>query len=102
MKATTERRAEGIGRYVPAEEGEAWWWLGALAVIKATAADTGGQMTIVEITEHPDAEAPLHVHHREDEGFWVLEGRVKFEVGDATFEAGPGDYAFGPRGVPHR
>ena len=45
-----------------------------LAVIKATAADTGGQMTIIEVTEPPGAEAPLHVHHREDEGFWILEG----------------------------
>jgi quercetin dioxygenase-like cupin family protein len=71
-------------------------------VIKATAADTGGQMTIVEVTEPPGAEAPLHVHHREDEGFWVLEGDVTFEVGDTTIEAHAGDYAFGPRDIPHR
>ncbi len=83
-------------------EGEARWWFGALAEIKATAADTGGQMTIVEVTEHPGAEAPLHVHHREDEGFWVLEGDVTFEVGDTTIEASAGDYLFGPRGIPHR
>jgi quercetin dioxygenase-like cupin family protein len=83
-------------------EGEARWWFGALAEIKATAADTGGQMTIVEVTEHPGAEAPLHVHHRDDEGFWVLEGDVTFEVGDATIQAGAGDYVFGPRDIPHR
>jgi quercetin dioxygenase-like cupin family protein len=87
---------------VHGNEGEAWWWLGSLAVIKATAEDTGGQMTIVEITEHPGTEAPLHVHHREDEGFWVLEGSVTFEVGDTTIDAGEGDYAFGPRDIPHR
>jgi quercetin dioxygenase-like cupin family protein len=87
---------------VPSDEGEARWWFGGLAVIKATAADTGGQMTIVEMTEPPGAEAPLHVHHREDEGFWVLEGDVTFEVGDATIEAHAGDYAFGPRHIPHR
>jgi quercetin dioxygenase-like cupin family protein len=84
------------------DEGEARWWFGSLAVIKATAADTGGQMTIVEVTEPPRAEAPLHVHHREDEAFWVLDGDVTFEVGDATIEAHAGDYAFGPRGIPHR
>lgn len=83
-------------------EGEALWWFGALAEIKATAADTAGQMTIVEITEAPGTEAPLHVHHREDEGFWVLEGDVTFEVGDTTVKAGVGDFAFGPRDVPHR
>ena len=87
---------------VRSNEGEARWWFGALAEIKATAADTGGQMTIVEVTEHPGAEAPLHVHRRDDEGFWVLEGDVTFEVGETTIEAGPGDYVFGPRGIPHR
>jgi quercetin dioxygenase-like cupin family protein len=83
-------------------EGEARWWFGALAEFKATAADTGGRMTIVEVTEHPGAEAPLHVHHRDDEGFWILEGEVTFEVGDQTIPASAGDYVFGPRGIPHR
>jgi hypothetical protein len=36
---------------VRSEEGEARWWLGALAVIKATAADTGGHLTIVDVTD---------------------------------------------------
>jgi quercetin dioxygenase-like cupin family protein len=96
-------RAQTLTPVVVAKEGgEARWWLGSLAVIKATAADTGGQMTIIEITEPPGLEAPLHVHHREDEGFWILEGDVTFEVGGATIEAHAGDYVFGPRGVPHR
>lgn len=86
---------------VKSEEGEAWWWFDSLAVIRATAADTGGQMTIVEITS-PPGEAPLHVHHWEDESFWILEGNVTFEVGDATIPAGAGDYVFGPRDIPHR
>jgi len=82
--------------------GEARWWLGQLAEIKATAADTGGLFTIVEVTNGANYEAPLHVHHREDEAFWVLDGKVTFEVGGTTIEAGAGDYAFGPRGMPHR
>ena len=87
---------------VPADGGEARWWFGSLTIIKATAADTGGQMTILEITEPPGAEAPLHVHHAEDEAFWILEGSAVFEVGDVTFDAHAGDYLFGPRDVPHR
>jgi len=83
-------------------EGEARWWFGALAEIKATAADTAGQMTIVEVTEPSGAEAPLHVHRRDDEAFWVLQGDVTFEVGETTIEASAGDYVFGPRGIPHR
>lgn len=86
---------------VRSDEGEARWWFGGLAVLKATAADTGGQLTIVEVTE-PAGEAPLHVHHRDDEAFWILEGDVTFEVGDATIEAHAGDYVFAPRGIPHR
>jgi quercetin dioxygenase-like cupin family protein len=87
-----------VGKY----EGDARWWFGSLAVIKATAADTGGQMAIIEVTEPPGAEAPLHVHHREDEGFWLLEGSATFEVGGMTIEAEAGDYLFGPRDIPHR
>ena len=89
-------------RVVREDEGEARWWFSGLAVIRATAADTGGLMTIVEMTEQPGEEAPLHVHHRDDEGFWVLEGSVTFEVGDSTIEASAGDYGFGPRDIPHR
>jgi quercetin dioxygenase-like cupin family protein len=83
-------------------EGEARWWFGMLAEIKATAADTGGRLTIVEVTCAPGFEAPLHVHHREDEAFWILEGDVTLYVGDQTIEASAGDYAFGPRDIPHR
>jgi quercetin dioxygenase-like cupin family protein len=86
---------------VPADGGEARWWGGGLAVIKATGVDTGGQIAIVEITEPPGAEAPRHVHHKEDEGFWVLEGEATFDVGGATIVARAGDYAFGPRDAPH-
>jgi mannose-6-phosphate isomerase-like protein (cupin superfamily) len=84
------------------EEGEARWWLGMLAVIKTTAAETGGQLTIIDVTNPPGFEAPLHVHHRDDEGFWILEGSAKIEVGDTTIEVGAGDYVFGPRDIPHR
>jgi mannose-6-phosphate isomerase-like protein (cupin superfamily) len=87
---------------VRSAEGEARWWFEALAVIRATAADTGGLMTIVEVTEPPGHEAPLHVHHREDEAFFILEGSATIQVGDESFEVGPGDYAFGPREIPHR
>ena len=84
------------------DEGEAYWWFAALSVIRATGADTGGQMTIVEQTEPPNAVGPLHVHHREDEAFWILQGSATFQVGDQTIEASAGDYLFGPRDIPHK
>ena len=87
---------------VASDEGEARWWFSGLAIIKATAASTGGLMSIIEMTEPPGTEAPLHVHHREDEAFWILEGSATIEVGETTIEARTGDYAFGPRDIPHR
>ncbi len=81
---------------------QARWWFDGLAVIKAGAADTNGQLAVVEMTEPPNSEAPLHVHHREDEAFYVLEGSVTIYIGDDTIDARPGDFAFGPRDIPHR
>jgi mannose-6-phosphate isomerase-like protein (cupin superfamily) len=94
------RRLEPIA--VRKSEGEARWWFGGLAEIKATAADTRGQMTIVEVSYGPGFEAPLHVHYRDDEGFWILEGEATFAIGDTTIAARAGDYLFGPRDIPHR
>ncbi len=84
------------------DEGEAIWWFGSLAVIKATGADTGGATSVIEITEPPNFAGPLHVHHREEEGFYILEGSATFQIGDRTVEARAGDYLLGPRDVPHK
>jgi quercetin dioxygenase-like cupin family protein len=81
---------------------QARWWFDSLAVIKATAHSTNGQLSVIEVTEPPGAEAPLHVHHREDEGFYVLDGSVAITVGDTTTELTAGEFAFGPRDIPHR
>lgn len=85
-----------------ANEGEARWWMGSLALIKASGKDTDRQFALVEVVEHEGAEAPLHVHHNEDEGFWILEGSLTFEVGDQTLQAEAGTFLFGPKDVPHR
>lgn len=82
-------------------DGDARWWLGSLALIKATSRDTAGQFCLVEIREN-EGDTPLHVHYNEDETFWVLEGEIEFEVGGERIEARAGTMLFGPRGVPHR
>ena len=82
-------------------EGEAWWWAGLLATIKATKEQTGGRYTLVEILTPDGYGSVLHVHHREDEGFWILEGEFTFYVGDQTIKARPGSFLFGPKDVPH-
>jgi quercetin dioxygenase-like cupin family protein len=91
-----------IAPQFPTALGQPRWFFGMLAEVKASAADTGGQYTLVDITAPPGLEAPLHVHYTEDEGFYVLEGNVTIVVGDETVELASGQHAFGPRDVPHR
>jgi len=80
---------------------EAFWWQGSLMTIKARAEDTGGALGLVEGSFYEGFGPPLHVHHREDEGFYVLEGEIRFRQGDDEFVAGPGSFVWGPREVPH-
>jgi mannose-6-phosphate isomerase-like protein (cupin superfamily) len=82
-------------------EGEAWWWVGVLATIKATKEQTDGRYSLVEILAPEGYPGVLHVHHAEDEGFWILEGELTVYVGDQTIKAHPGSFLFGPRDVPH-
>jgi mannose-6-phosphate isomerase-like protein (cupin superfamily) len=82
-------------------EGQVIWFLRNRMVIKATARSTGGAYGLVESLIAPGFSPPLHVHHREDEAFWVLEGEVSMRCGDRTFRAGPGAFVFLPRDVPH-
>jgi mannose-6-phosphate isomerase-like protein (cupin superfamily) len=71
----------------------------AEVVIKASAETTDGAFSIIE--EIAPLDTPLHVHDREDELFYVLEGEHVFTVGDEEVPAGPGEAVFAPRGVPH-
>lgn len=69
------------------------------SAFKALSADTGGAYTFGEYDLTYDF--PPHIHHREDEGIYVLEGRITVSVGDDTFSMGPGDFAFMPKDVVH-
>ena len=45
--------------------------------------------------------APLHVHHEDDEAWYVLEGALRFRLGEETFEVGAGGGVLAPKGIPH-
>lgn len=85
-----------------AEEGERLWIAGDTLWLKATAADTGGAYTLVEILAVPGGGPPPHIHDNEDESFYVLDGAFELVIGDRTLRAGPGTFAFVPRGTVHR
>ena len=79
----------------------AYWSLGELLTLVATAEQTGGAFSLMEERLPRGAEPPPHVHHREDEAFFVLEGSLTVRVGDEVFAATPGSFVFCPREVPH-
>lgn len=64
--------------------------------------ETGERFSLVEHPMAPRAlAAPLHLHTREDEYSFVLEGRMGALLGDEVVEAGPGDLVFKPRNQWH-
>lgn len=84
-----------------AGEGEALWFLGILVTIKATSEATAGGVAVIEHHAPRGSGSPLHVHHREDEWFYVIEGQLTFWVGGEVVEAPAGSFVYGPREIPH-
>lgn len=69
--------------------------------VKADTRSTNGSLTVLELLVAPGSGPARHIHVREDEMWWVLEGDFRFKAGDTMFRASTGGMAFGPRGVPH-
>jgi quercetin dioxygenase-like cupin family protein len=77
------------------------WYSGWLLTFLATGQDTQGQFALMEQVTRKGNVPPPHIHHREDETFYVLEGEMTFSVGDRTIKATPGTMVFLPRDVVH-
>ncbi len=84
-----------------ADEGQAIWFAGALMLLKAGSDQTDGGFAFLDQRVPGNYAAPRHVHHAEDEAWYVLEGNATFYCGDETFAAGPGSWVFLPRDIPH-
>ena len=67
----------------------------------ATGEETGGRYAMFEAIVLPGGGPPPHIHRREDETFYVLEGEITFQVGDEKRVAGPGTFVNMPIGNPH-
>jgi quercetin dioxygenase-like cupin family protein len=83
------------------DEGDAYWFLGALALIKASTETTAGRVAVIEHLAPRGHGSPLHVHTAEDEWFYVTEGELTFWVDGEVIVAPAGSFVFGPRGLPH-
>jgi quercetin dioxygenase-like cupin family protein len=85
----------------PRQVAPAEWFTGALMVWHVTSEQSGGAFALGELWVRPGTEPPLHIHAREDETYYVLEGEVTFQLGLDRIEASPGSVVFLPRGIQH-
>ena len=76
------------------------WWKSGRATIKAGPGETGNAFSQLVMDEPRGSGTPLHVHHNEDETFYIVEGQVTM-FGDERIDLEAGDYFFVPRGVVH-
>jgi quercetin dioxygenase-like cupin family protein len=76
------------------------WSLGGHFATKAAGADTDGRFALMEAVASRMTEPPLHVHHREHEAWYVLDGQLTLYVGGEVLVATAGCFAFAPLGVP--
>jgi quercetin dioxygenase-like cupin family protein len=67
----------------------------------ATGEETNGKYALWEATVAPGSGPPPHTHSREEEGFYVLEGEMTFQVGERNVTAGPGEFVNMPVGTQH-
>jgi mannose-6-phosphate isomerase-like protein (cupin superfamily) len=85
---------------VEADSGERLVFGEITIVVRVPSESTGGAFALME-EQPPMVDTPAHVHEREDELFYVLEGEHVYQVGDEEFRVGPSGLVFAPRGVPH-
>jgi mannose-6-phosphate isomerase-like protein (cupin superfamily) len=83
-------------------EGKTVSVLGDWYTYKAVGRDTDGRYGLVEVTAPADAPGPPpHVHEREEEALYVVEGELKVQIGERTLQARAGTFALVPRGTVH-
>jgi quercetin dioxygenase-like cupin family protein len=81
--------------------GRSVWLMGMLATFKAISGETGGAYSLYVATIPPHIGAPPHIHHRETEAFYMLEGELEFLKGEQTVRAVAGDFLHVDKGVIH-
>jgi quercetin dioxygenase-like cupin family protein len=93
--------SERAGLMVGAGEGETTCSpLGGDVRFVVRGSDSGGALTVLEVANPAGQGPPLHVHTAQDETIHVLDGELRWRLGDEVQSAGPGTYVFIPRGPP--
>jgi len=89
------------GYHLGAGEGDSWWFLDVRYDVKIAAGQTGSALTLMEFGAPLGFGPPRHLHEREDEAFYVLEGSMRVVCGSKTWDASAGSLVFLPRGIEH-
>ena len=90
MAAVPQTRSEyGELLHRPSETGRAFWGPGDHYTFLVTGEETGGAYFVMQALVPPGGGPPPHIHTREDETFYLLEGQVEFLFGEETIVAGP-------------
>lgn len=82
-------------------EGQSFWVVGDRYTFLATGEDTGGAYALIHALVPLGSGPPPHIHRREDETFYVLEGELTFQVDGRTFTASGGSFVTLPKGTLH-
>jgi quercetin dioxygenase-like cupin family protein len=98
---TIHNNTETAGYALAAGDGERLWIVGDTMTLKATGESTGGRLVVLENLTAPGGGPPPHLHTREDEFFYVLDGSFEIRIGDDVHHLGPGGFAYVPRGTVH-
>lgn len=83
------------------ELGGSLWFQGQPVALLAAGGETAGQYALLDTVLMRGSELPPHLHQREDEAYYLLEGQMTFTVGNVTIPARPGEFVFLPRGIVH-
>ena len=86
---------------VSAGTGQSYWVMGDLFTYLVTGEESGGSYFTLRVDAGPHKGPPPHIHHLEEEQFYVLEGDVTFQIGDRTIRATAGDFVHIPRDTVH-
>ena len=77
------------------------WFLNCHATIRLSHRDNADGISVVALLMARNDAPPVHIHHTEDEIFCIMSGQVRFQIGDRTLTASPGEVVLAPQRVPH-
>jgi mannose-6-phosphate isomerase-like protein (cupin superfamily) len=80
---------------------DAFWVLGDHYSFKISSQETAGSLAVIEVTSFPKNGPPPHIHHHEDEAFYILEGTFSVLLGGRSFEVSAGDFVHVPKDTLH-